>query len=307
MLIVDMDELATAPPGSKPRVYRVKEVRVPEIGTAFPLRVAHFEARQRMLADTVDFIDDPEAPEEIVEEQEDDMEDNEVEAPDDGSQALVRIPRGSRVYVHSPCRTSSSAQGPPLNDALEIEFDQVNPKRAPSASHGLYKLYNTATTVGEARRLGATTGHVRYDLKKGYPRLVVAPAIVVFGAAAAPLVETWRDKESPLGTVGDVMGHKVYLFTAEDDFSSSATIQRALQTTRGKPGSHLHGNLPCTPWTLWQCLNLHRGGPATKARIARIRQQSLEWVKTFTRLGKTTSHSNGLDSATVGGKKEFGR
>ena len=49
----------------------------------------------------------------------------------------------------------------------------------------------------------------------------------------------------------------------------------------------------CTPWTSWQRLNLHRGSPATKARIARIREQSLEWVKTFTRLGKTTLAGGG--------------
>ena len=78
---------------------------------------------------------------------------------------------------------------PPLNDSLEIQFDQANPKRAPSASHDLYELYKHARTVGEARRLGATTGHVRYDLKKGFARLVAAPAVVVFGVAAAPLVE----------------------------------------------------------------------------------------------------------------------
>ena len=56
---------------------------------------------------------------------------------------------------------------PPLNDAFVIDFDQVNPKRVPSASYDLYELYElykTATTVGEARRLGATTGHVRYDV-----------------------------------------------------------------------------------------------------------------------------------------------
>ena len=293
MLVVDMDELASSPPGTAPRVYRVKEVRVPEIGTVFPLRVAHLEARQRMLADTVDFIDDPTAPEEIVEEQEDDMEDDDdAEAPDDGSQALVRIPRGSRVYTPR-VGPRPVPKVPPLNDSLEIEFDQANPKRAPSASHDLYELYKRARTVGEARRLGATTGHVRYDVKKGFARLVVAPAVVVFGAAAAPLVETWCDKESPLGTVGDVMGRKVYRFTAEDDLSSPATIQRALQTTRGNPGSHLHGSLPCTPWTSWQRLNLHRGGPETKARIARIREQSLEWVKTFTRLGKATLAGGG--------------
>ena len=126
-----------------------------------------------------------------------------------------------------------------------------------------------------------------------YARLVVEPAIVAFGAAAAPLVETWCDKESPLRTVGDVMGRKVYRFAAEDDLSNSATIQKALQTTRCNPGSHLHGSLPCTPLTSWQRLNLHRGSQATKARTARIREQSLEWLKTFTRLGKATLTGGG--------------
>ena len=100
MLIVDLDELGTALPGSKPRVYRVKEVRVPEIGTAFSLRFAHLEARQRMLADTVDSIDDPEAPDKIVEDDmEDDLENDEVAAATDGNQALVRFLKGSRVYT----------------------------------------------------------------------------------------------------------------------------------------------------------------------------------------------------------------
>ena len=134
---------------------------------------------------------------------------------------------------------------------------------------------------------------MRYDVQKGYARLVVERAIVVFGAAAAPLVETWCGKESPLGTVGDVMGRKVYRFAAEDDLSNSATIQRALQTTRGNPGSYLHGSLPCTPWTLWKRLNLHRGSQATTDRITRIREQSLEWVKTFTRPGKATLAGGG--------------
>ena len=164
MLIVDLDEMATALPGSKPRVYRIKEVRVPEVGTVFPFRVAHLEARQRMLADTADFIDDPEAPEEIMEDDmEDDMVDDEAVAPDDGSQALVRIPRGSRVYTPR-VGPRPVPKVPPLSDALVIESNQVNPKRAPSASYDFYELYKTATTVGEARRLGATTGHVRYDV-----------------------------------------------------------------------------------------------------------------------------------------------
>ena len=63
-----------------------------------------------------------------------------------------------------------------------------NPKRAGSTSWELYELYKSAKTVSEARQKGASTGHVRYDIKKGFARLVVDPAVVVFGAAAAPLV-----------------------------------------------------------------------------------------------------------------------
>ena len=126
ILIVDLDELATAPPCTKPRVYRVKEVRVPEIGTALPLRVAHLEARERMLADTVDFIDDPDAPEKIAEDDnEDDLEDDE-DAAADGSQVLVRILRGSRVYTPR-VGPRPVPKVPALNDALAIEFDIDNP------------------------------------------------------------------------------------------------------------------------------------------------------------------------------------
>ena len=68
-----------------------------------------------------------------------------------------------------------------------------NPKRVGSTSWELYELYKSAKTVGEARLKGASTGPVRYDIKKSFARLVVDPTVVVFGAAAAPLVETRCD------------------------------------------------------------------------------------------------------------------
>ena len=49
---------------------------------------------------------------------------------------------------------------PPLNDALAIEFDMDNPKRAGSTSWEFYDFYKSAKTVGEARQKGASTGHV---------------------------------------------------------------------------------------------------------------------------------------------------
>ena len=140
-----------------------------------------------MLADTVDSIDDLDAPEEIAKnENEDDLGDDEDVAADD-IQALVRISRGSRVYtarvgIRPVPRVIS------LNDALVIEFDMDKPKRASSTSWELYELYKYAKTVGEARQKGASTGHVGYDIRKDFACLVVDPAVVVFEAAAAPIV-----------------------------------------------------------------------------------------------------------------------
>ena len=62
-------------------------------------------------------------------------------------------------------------------------------KRADSTSWELYELYKSAKIVSEARQKGASTGHFRYDIRKGFARLVGDAAVVVFGAAAAPLVE----------------------------------------------------------------------------------------------------------------------
>ena len=91
-----------------------------------------------MLADTVDFIDDPVAPEEIAaEELNDDVEMAENTDDDDdgwpaGSGELVRIPGASRIYIpHVGPRPTPRI--PPLNDDLEIEFVQINPKRPGSA------------------------------------------------------------------------------------------------------------------------------------------------------------------------------
>ena len=224
MLVIDVDELAEAPSGTKPRVYRVKEVRVPAIGATFPLRVAQLEARQRMLVDKVEFVDDPEAPEDIGEEEEDEAEVQGDEEPPSGSTDLVRIPRGSRIYIPR-VGPRPTPRVPPLNDDLAIEFDQDNPKRAGSQSYQLYELYKSARSVGEARRLGASTGHVRYDIKKGYARVESPAAVVIFGAAAAPLVEAWCDPESPLGSTGEARGRHVFRFTEQENLTDPATVR----------------------------------------------------------------------------------
>ena len=118
-----------------------------------------------MLADTVGFIGHPEAPEETAEELECDTLDDEPEAPYGRSQALARMPRDPRVY-NPRVGPRPVPKIPPLNDALEIKLDQLNPKQAPSATHYFYEIYKEDKTAGETQRWGASTSHVRFDVKK---------------------------------------------------------------------------------------------------------------------------------------------
>ena len=95
--------------------------------------------------------------------------------------ALQRIPRASRIYMP---RDGSPSRPPvpdgPLDDSVGIEFKIENPKRPSSRSHEVYELYKMVKTIGEARRLGASTGHIMYDLSKGHAKLLGALAVVCF-------------------------------------------------------------------------------------------------------------------------------
>jgi len=116
LFAIDLDEMIKAPTGSRPRMYRVKEVRTPAIGVAFPLRAVQLEARQRMLADQTEFAVDPVDPVDSDE----DRSATEEEQPS-GSTDLVRAPRASRFYVPR-VGPRPAIKVPPLNDDLIIEF-----------------------------------------------------------------------------------------------------------------------------------------------------------------------------------------
>ena len=146
---------------------------------------------------------------------------------------LQRIPRASNIYmprVGPPPRPPVPTR--PLDDSTAIMFNIENPKRPSPRSHEVYELYKTPTTVGEARRLGASTGHTKYDLSKGRAKLMGTTTVVCVGvsyaltdfekqdpeaALAAPLLEAWCDQRSPLGETGKDFNRDVFRFTERDD------------------------------------------------------------------------------------------
>ena len=189
------------------RTYRFKEATLPAEGPTFPLRTACIAVNQRHLEEHIEsgHLDDAEPTSDVedrdgpttadaiedgaangpvrhvrdgitTDDGDDDEDDPEVEheAPAAGlSQELVRDPRASRIYI--------PRVGPPphepavhLDLAMGIVFDQESPKCADTLTHDLYEQFKGARTVAEALELGATKGHIRYELKQGTARLVPA-------------------------------------------------------------------------------------------------------------------------------------
>ena len=213
---------------------------------------------------------------------------------DDDAGVLVRIPRASRIYC--------PRIGPPapptkreLRDDVAITFQATNPKQPGTKIHASYEKYKVASSIGEARSLGASKAMIRYDVDKGYATIQATPAVVVLALAAtpSPLVEAWCAEDSELGKVGEKRGRRVIRYTAADDLSDPGTIRNALNDIRTRRAVHLHGSIPCTPWTSWQRINLCQAAPETRDRIMAERAASLEYVKTFERLGKATQARGG--------------
>ena len=75
--------------------------------------------------------------------------------------------------------------------------------------------------------------------------------------------------------------------------SNPDTVKRALRDIRARRGTHLHGSIPCTPWTAWQRVNLVKAAAETRDRILADREASLGYVRTFLRLGMAVKARGG--------------
>ena len=187
-LVLNIDNLSIEG-NPKSTIHRMKEVvRAPGPNT-YPLNEARIAKRKKATEDTVEdgILEELEVEEDVEMPTMEEIEDMERplaiedEVIVEGG-ILQRIPRASRIYmprVGPPPRPP--VPNKPLDDSTAIKFNHENPKRPSSRSHEVHELYKMAKTVGEARRLGASTGHIKYDLSKGHAKLGGTTAVVCFG------------------------------------------------------------------------------------------------------------------------------
>ena len=112
------------------------------------------------------------------------------------------------------------------------------------------------------------------------------------------LIEVCTDKNSNLGNAAKAFTSvKVIRITAGIDFSDRETVQQVSDLIEQNPGVSMHGSLPCTDWSTWQEMNVHKYGATYLHDLTRRRNVSIQMIKTFVRLSERV--------LTLGGQVSF--
>ena len=96
------------------------------------------------------------------------------------------------------------------------------------------------------------------------------------------LIEVCADADSNMGIVAmELKSVTVLRVTAEVDWTDPATVRQVVNIIKANPGASVHGSLPCTPWTQWAYMNLHRYGEDFAAALAEARRISKAMLAAF--------------------------
>ena len=65
------------------------------------------------------------------------------------------------------------------------------------------------------------------------------------------------------------------------DLTTDKGLAYARAIVRDFPGCSLHGSLPCTPWTLWNFMNVAKHGESFKQKLDKSRNKSIIMLSHF--------------------------
>ena len=100
-----------------------------------------------------------------------------------------------------------------------------------------------------------------------------------------------------LGNVGKAKGINVVRLCKEDyDLLSDEGLKAAIKIAKSCPGAHVRGSLPCTPWSRWQSMNIHRYGKRFAKKLKKMRDASLHMLLAFETLAQVVYDGGGTIS-----------
>ncbi len=88
--------------------------------------------------------------------------------------------------------------------------------------------------------------------------------------------------DSQIGISGYKLGFDVHRLSLDiADLTIKKGLLIDLELVKNNPGASLHGSLPCTPWSTWNRLNLHKLGFSVPKKLEQSREISLIMLKHF--------------------------
>ena len=101
------------------------------------------------------------------------------------------------------------------------------------------------------------------------------------------LIELCTDEASTLGKASeDFPKVEVLRVTKMTDLSDPETVRQLVDLIKANPGISIHGSLPCTPWTTWQEMNIHKLGPEFLEKLLAQRKASSKLVSIYIMLSE---------------------
>ena len=96
------------------------------------------------------------------------------------------------------------------------------------------------------------------------------------------IFEICTSPESTLGKVASGFANvELIRVTEEQNFEDPKFVASLKQQIRESKGCSLHGSLPCTVWSTWQWMAVHRYGPKYFNKLRRRRVKSVSMLKDF--------------------------
>ena len=97
-----------------------------------------------------------------------------------------------------------------------------------------------------------------------------------------PFIEFCCAADSELCKTAEDYGVPYLRLNKKDaDLEDPSIILQVLDFVKRHPRCHLYGSLPCTAWTSWQNMSIHKFGEKYIKRLMRRRQRSLKLFSDF--------------------------
>ena len=99
------------------------------------------------------------------------------------------------------------------------------------------------------------------------------------------VIEICTNDNSNLGRIAEEYPNtSVHRVTKDHDFASKKTIRALRKMIHEAPGTSIHGSLPCTVWSTWQKMCIHRYGQKYEVELATRRKASKAMLQSFIEL-----------------------